>query len=78
MSLIRWENEDLSDSIHRFVIGTVSLLQCVSKDARCVCSDTSSEVRVFPDDLRIYVVADVDSVWSGAIRSVFPHGAISA
>ena len=77
MSLICWENEDLSDSIHRFTIGIVSLLQCVSKDACCVCSPSSSEVRVFPDDLWIYVVVDVDSVWSCAIWSVFPHGAIS-
>ena len=43
-----------------------------------MCSPSSSEIRVFPDDLWIYVVADVDSVWSCAIRSVFPHGAISA
>ena len=77
MSLICWENEVLSNSIHRFTIGIVFLLQCVSKDAYCVCSPSSSEVRVFPDDLWIYVVVDVDSVWSCAIWSVFSHGAIS-
>lgn len=42
-----------------------------------MCSVSSSEVRVFPDDLWIYVVVDVDSVWSCTIRSVFPHGTIS-